>query len=395
MFLDISRKMKRFAGRFELITNQYYILTVVPLTKFLFGFYSGLIGSVMIPIGREFNVDLKTLSMIFPFFSLGQFVTIFFVGYIADKYGKKPVQIICLLLFGLITLFYLKVSNYYLLLVLFFFLGIFGNSVNIMGDATISDAFTDNKGFHLSIAHTYFGVGAAIAPLVFIAAYSRTNDFRSVYLILFIIAFVIFFLIFLVKYPTANMDHARLSVLYRILKDKDFMFLCVYFAMVLGIQGTISGWMPTLFQKNMHISEHLSNYALSFLWFSMVAGRILTAFISRKIKEITLIKIYNAIFFVLLSVSFFLNSYYLLLSTYMLLGLATGGLAPLVIAYNSVIYKDYTSTRIGLLFAVSCIGTLFFPTIVGILGDFFVIYKVISFTGIFFLFYLFYFIKKQ
>ncbi|MCL4386158.1 MAG: MFS transporter [Cyanobacteria bacterium] len=387
--------MKKFADKLNIINNQYYILFIIPLTKFIFGFYSGVIGSLLVPIGQAFNINLKIQSVIFPFNYFGQFATVFIAGFLADRFGKKPVQIICLVIFGFISLFYLKINNYYIMLILFFLMGIFGNSLNLMGDATISDNFIKNKGFYLNIAHGYFGLGAAIAPIAFNIVFPKTKDFRSIYLILFIIAFIIFLLIFLVKYPVVHNDNPKLSIILKILKNKDFILLCLYFALTLGTQFAISGWMPTLFQKNLNIDQKLSNYALSFFWFALVSGRILTAIACRKVKEITLIKIYNIIFLIVLAVSFFLNSYLLLLINYLLMGITIGGFVPLIIAYSSSTYKDYSSTRIGLIFAAGSLGSLIFPTVVGIAGDYFAIYKIIPFMSVFFIVYLFYFMKKR
>jgi MFS family permease len=96
-----------------------------------------------------------------------------------------------------------------------------------------------------------------------------------------------------------------------------------------------------------------------------------------------------------LAVSFFLNGYLFLLINYLLLGITIGGFVPLIIAYSSSIHKDYSSTRIGIIFAAGSLGSLIFPTIVGIAGDYFAIHKIIPFMSVFFIIYLFYFIKKR
>ena len=99
------------------------------------------------------------------------------------------------------------------------------------------------------------------------------------------------------------------------------------------------------------------------------------------------------LFFVLAS-TFFLDSYILLLVAYLLFGLLLGGTFPLVIAYSSEIYPRYTTTRLATVFSFTAVGMLIIPTIVGVLGRYFLIYRVIAFTSIVFLVYIFIFYKK-
>jgi len=92
--------------RFNIIKNRYYLLLSVSLCKFLFGFYSAVIGLLLVPIGETFDINFKTQSIIFPFNYIGQIITIFFIGFLSDKFGKKVVQIISLFILGLAALLF-------------------------------------------------------------------------------------------------------------------------------------------------------------------------------------------------------------------------------------------------------------------------------------------------
>ena len=56
--------------------------------------------------------------------------------------------------------------------------------------------------------------------------------------------------------------------------------------MILGTTISISGWIPTIFQKELNISPEISNYSASFFWGSVIIGRISVGLLSRKIKDI-------------------------------------------------------------------------------------------------------------
>ena len=213
-------KLKNNVNNFYLVKNANFTLISVSLCKFLYGFYTAVIGSLLVPIGETFNINIRIQSIIFPFNYFGQIVIIFFVGYFADKLGKKIVHTSSLILLGLFALIFSFAGNFYLILILFLFMGIFGISINTIADASVSDAFIRKKGFYLNIAYVFFGLGAMTSPVVFNLVFSITNDFRTVYLILFIVSFLILFLISIARYPSVNDERIKPAIIMELLKNK-------------------------------------------------------------------------------------------------------------------------------------------------------------------------------
>jgi len=172
-------------------------------------------------------------------------------------------------------------------------MGTLGISINTIADAAVSDTFKSKRGFYLNIAHVFFGLGSLTSPILFNLVYSRTEDFRSIYFILFLMTVVVFFVMVITKYPSVNNEKIKPAVILELLKEKRFLYLCIYALLSAGSMHSISGWIPTLFSKNLNISTEISNYSLSFFWISIVAGRIIIAFLSKKFSEGFLIKILN------------------------------------------------------------------------------------------------------
>ena len=388
-------KIKNKINSFYLVESPNYALVSISTCKFLYGFYTSAIGSLLVPIGANFDISIQMQSMIFPFNYLGQIVIIFFAGYFADRLGKKIVHIVLLILLGIFALFFNYINIFYLFLIFFFFMGIFGISINTIADAAISDTFKEKKGFYLNIAHVFFGLGALTSPILFNVVFSLTGNFRSIYFVLFIISFFTILLISVAKYPLADDEKIRPVVTLQILKNKKFLLLCVFAMLSAGTMHSISGWIPTLFNKYLNVSAQISNYALSFFWVAIVAGRIITAFLSKRFNEFLLIKVLNALMFIVLAVSFFLSSSYYLLANYLLFGFLIGGSFPLLVAYSAQIYPRYSATRLAIIFSFSAIGMLIVPTIVGVLTDYFAIYKVIAVSSLSFLVYIYVFSRKM
>jgi len=391
---QISVRVKDVFNRFFLTGNANFTLIAVSLCKFLYGFYTSAIGSLLVPIGNDFHISIRLQSIVFPFNYFGQIVIIFFVGYFADKLGKKIVQFISLLLLGVFALLFNFIESFNLFLVMFLFMGLFGISINTIADATVSDLFKSKKGFYLNIAHVFFGLGAFTSPVVFNIVYSLTGNYRTVYMALFIISAAILFFIIAARYPDVKNEKINPAVLLELLKSGRFIQLCIFALFSSGVMFSISGWIPTLFQKNLNISAAISNYSLSFFWLSVIAGRIITAFLSKKYSEESLLKIMNILMFFLLAVSFFLNNYSMLLADYLMFGMLIGGTFPLVISYSAEIYPRYSTTRLATVFSFAAMGMFLVPTVIGVLADYFLIYKVIAFTAVSFLIYIYIFLKK-
>jgi len=71
--------IKDSVNKFYLIKSPNYTLVSISLCKFLYGFYTAAIGSLLVPIGATFDIDTGIQSIVFPFNYFGQIVIIFFM----------------------------------------------------------------------------------------------------------------------------------------------------------------------------------------------------------------------------------------------------------------------------------------------------------------------------
>jgi MFS transporter, FHS family, glucose/mannose:H+ symporter len=387
-------QIKSKVNSFYLIGDPRYSLVTISLCKFLYGFYTAAIGSLLVPIGIEFGISIRLQSIVFPFNYLGQIIIIFFAGYFADKFGKKIVHIMLLLLLGVFALFFNYIGIFYLFLIFFFFMGMLGISINTIADAAVSDTFEKRKGFYLNIAHIFFGLGALSSPALFNWVFSLTGDFRSIYFLLFLLSFLVLFLVTTARYPFVDSNKIKPGIITHMLKNPEFLSICIFALLSAGTMHSISGWIPTLFNQYLDVPLRVSNYSLSFFWVSIVIGRFVTAILARRFDEFLLIRILNVAMFFVLAVSSFFNSYFYLLLNYLLFGLLIGGSFPLLIAFSASIYPLYSSTRLAIIFSFTAVGMFLVPTLVGMLAEYFLIYRIIALTSISFLIYIFIFQKS-
>lgn len=351
------------------------------------------IGPLLVPLGDTFNISIRALSIVFVFNFIGQVVIVFFTGLIADRVGSKVIHIIFIILLAIAALVFTFINSYIIFLLLFLFMGIFSVSINIIADSSISDTFGTNRGFYLNIAHAFFGLGAISSPIIFNFVFSRTGDYRTIYLVLLFIALFVLILISLAKYPQVHDESIKAGIIMDLLRNKKFVLIIIFAALSFGVLTAISGWVPTLFHKYLNMSVSFSNYSLAFFWTAVLLGRIITAFLLRKIKIIILIKVINIITFFVLALSFFINDSIYLLIDYLVLGLLIGTYPPLLVFYSHEIYKKHSSTRIAVIFSAGSIGIIIISYLAGFFGDYITMSKIISLFSVFFLTYIFIFRK--
>jgi fucose permease len=382
-------------NRFYLVSNNTFSLISISLVKFLFGFYGIAIGPLILAIGKELNVEIRDLSIIFIVGSLGQAVVVYYASLIANKLGKKVVHILFVTLLAIAALIFSLTNTYNIFLLLFFFMGILGISINIIADASIADTFRINRSFYLNIGYAVFGLGSVISPIVFNYIYLGTGDFRKIYLVLFYLSLFVLVLVLLAKYPQLYDEPVKIRPVIKLFKNWDFILIMIFAALSWGTFNAISGWMPTLFNKYLNMPISFSNFSLSFFWMSVLLGRIITTFLSRKINTMVLIRTINIITFFALSLSYFLKDPIFLLVDYLLLGLLLGTYPPLLISYSSNIDKRCRITRLAMIYSVGIIGVMAIPYITGFFGNYYPLNKTIALFSVFFLAYIFIFPRRS
>jgi fucose permease len=369
----------------KLLENKRYIFFTNSTCKLLYGMYLTSIGPLLVMLGQTYNINLKMQSFVFPSIFLGQVLIIFYIGFLSDKLGKKIIKILSILIFGSTSLLFLIASSYPQILLLFLITGISGGSINLISDITITDSFKINKSFYINLSHVFFGFGALTSPIIFNILFRNTNNFRLIFIVFSLLSAFLFLLVLPIKYPKSTIEKVNISSIKIVFKNKKFVFLCIFFLLGAGVQNTISGWIPTLFEKELNISKSLSNYSLAFFWLSITCGRALTAYLSKRIREETLIRYYVLMLFILLAFSGFVNRFSFLITSYIIFGFFMGGLLPLFQSFSTIIHKDSTGIKLGMLSSSLAIGSIVIPSLIGLLGDYFYINKIIPFTSIFFL----------
>ncbi|MGB5530188.1 MAG: MFS transporter [Ignavibacteriaceae bacterium] len=142
-------------------------LSLIFLTVFidLLGF------GILIPIlpsfaVKELGVDEAAIGIAIAIYSFVQFIFNPILGKYSDKYGRKPVIVLCLFINALGYIIFAFTSSYIILLVSRIVAGIGGSSIGV-AQAYIADVTTkENRSKGMGMIGSAFGLGFVFGPLI-------------------------------------------------------------------------------------------------------------------------------------------------------------------------------------------------------------------------------------
>ncbi|MFT6815510.1 MAG: multidrug resistance protein [Sphingobacteriales bacterium] len=126
----------------------------------------GLIVPLMYPLSIKFGLNPTGLSLLFTSFSIGQFFATPIIGRLSDKYGRKPLLLICLAGTSLAFALLASAQSVVMLFAARIFDGITGGNISV-ANAVVADITDEkNKPKAFGILGASFGAGFLIGPAI-------------------------------------------------------------------------------------------------------------------------------------------------------------------------------------------------------------------------------------
>jgi DHA1 family tetracycline resistance protein-like MFS transporter len=144
--------------------NQKSHLVIIFVTVFIYLLGFGIIIPVMPILSRDFGASSTQVGMLMAIFSLMQFLFSPFWGRLSDKFGRRPILLICLLGEGLAYLLFASARSLEGLFVARALAGFFGASL-ATASAYISDVTPeDSRSKGMALIGAAFGLGFVFGP---------------------------------------------------------------------------------------------------------------------------------------------------------------------------------------------------------------------------------------
>jgi multidrug resistance protein len=308
---------------------------------------------ILIPILPSFAkiellVDETAIGIVIAIYSFVQFLFNPVLGRLSDKYGRKPVIVISLLINAIGYIIFAFTTSYLILLVSRVVAGIGGSSIGV-AQAYIADVTTkENRAKGMGIIGSAFGLGFVFGPLIggFLSSYGyMITGFGSASFS------ILAFILTLILLPESNVDRAAANERKRTLFDIDglrrvfakperatliFLFFVLTFSFA-NIYGTFA-----LLGLEVYGFTDLQNgymFGIIGLTSAIVQGGLIGR-ISKAINKKTLLKIGSFLIMITLALIPFGGSFLGLAIISVFLAFGTGIFQPTVLSLISEVTPE-------------------------------------------------------
>lgn len=128
---------------------------------------TAMVGPALSAIQRQFQPDPALLSWVLSSFALGTLIATPFMAQLSDRYGRRPVYLLCIALFAAGSLFVALSGNMALLLASRLLQAIGAGGIFPVASAVIGDSWpAERRGAALGILGSVFGIGFLLGPLL-------------------------------------------------------------------------------------------------------------------------------------------------------------------------------------------------------------------------------------
>lgn len=351
--------------------EQNRILNASFYAFFINGITALIIGAIMPSLLTDFNMGYDEGGMLLSFQSLGNLLASFLGGVISVYLGRKN-AIVSLSLMTSVGFAGMLITKSPVFLILPFFLtGVGRGSVSNMSNTIVNDV-SDGNPKDLNILHTFFAIGAFMAP--FFASWSLNNDFSWRFVLSVVILLAITMTII---FSTTKIDNTRVTRKTKdmkkdsslsFLKSMDFYLTSGILFFYVGVEYAVNGWIVTYLKDSGIMSTSLAQKILSILWIIIIFGRLFIAYISNKVDKRTILlasSVGTMVFFLLFLVS---TNIWAIIGCILGLGFCLSGIYPTAISNAGNVLKG-SSLAMGTLLGIAGLGGILMPYITGVIAE--------------------------
>lgn len=343
------------------------ILLTVILMDILTGMEFDLFVPSFFELKNYFNVSPFWLEMSLSSNFIGYCISLFIVGELADRYGRKPIILSGLLIFIVGSLFCLMTKSYSFFLLGRFFQGLGIAAPAILSFLIIADLYTIKKQqVLLSVLNASMNTAVAFSPVLgsYITKYFH---WEGNFITLFALGSIVFLMtLFFIPHVKLN-SLKNSSILHgyqQIFKSSLLLLLIVYFVLNFVPYWIFVGISPLLYLKSLGVSLNYFGFYQGSLALVFALGSLLFGWIVHRYDHKKLLLIANIIFiFSLISILFvtFKNGHNPLFITLAFIPFVIGQIMPGNILYP--LYLNLMPEAKGRLTALIQGGRLIFASI--------------------------------
>ena len=276
-------------------------LTVIKWLTFLmfmmFAMTTDSVGVIIPEIIKEFHLSMTVAGSFHYADMAGIACAGFFLGYLADKLGRKQTIILGLVLFALNSYLFAvgRAFTFFVLLLLISgaAIGIFKTgALALIGDITRS---TSEHTATMNTVEGFFAVGAIIGPAIVARLLSVGTSWKWLYVIAGTICVVLIVIASLVRYPqtSTTAETVDLKRTLWMMKNPYAVGFSGAIFLYVAVEAAIYVWMPTLLLGYRGGFVWVATYAISIFFVLRAAGRFIGSWMLARLNWTAVVTVFS------------------------------------------------------------------------------------------------------
>jgi FHS family L-fucose permease-like MFS transporter len=250
----------------------------------MFAMTTDSVGAIIPEIQKGFGVNMTVAGLMHYIPMICIALAGVFLGFLADRLGRKATIIIGLALYAVNSYLYIVANTYGFILSL---MAIGGLAIGVFKTgalALIGDISTSTKQ-HTSIMNAlegFFAVGAIIGPFIVANFLSKGIKWQYLYVVAGSLCVLLIIMATIAKYPKTKKtteDPINLAGTLSMLKDPYAIGFSIGAFMYVAVECAVYVWMPTLIAKYEGNLILIATYALTIFFILRAGGRFLGAWL--------------------------------------------------------------------------------------------------------------------
>ncbi len=251
------------------------------------GLASASLGPVLPRLAEQVAVSLGAISLLFTARSLGYLTGSLGGGRLYDRVSSHWVMAGGLIALGLALLLFPTAPALWLLVVFSLMLGAGEGIVDVGGNALLVWVFRGGVGPWMNALHFFFGVGAALSPLLVAQAVRVTGGYGWAFGLMALIAVPVVVWLLTQASPTGQRNAEENA---GVRTDWVLVGLLVLFLLLyVGAEASYGGWVFTYGTRQGLAAEVGAAYLTSVFWGALTAGRLLAIPLAMRFKPIVML----------------------------------------------------------------------------------------------------------
>ncbi len=343
------------------------------------GFTSSIVGPLLLAIKKDIPMNYLMSGIILSGQFFGISIAVVLGGYFAEKFGKKKflfagtlLLVAGLLLSAAANSFVMLLSGILMVGVGF---GIYDVGLNSMCLDYIRDLSQEKQAGILNVLHSFFGIAAICGPILAAVCLKYLDSWRIVFAAIMVFPAAVNMMLLFFKYENNAVDPDGMNVagffrsIREIFRNARVWVLCIGIFLYVGMEVSISGWIPSYYEKSCAVLLISPALTSSLFWFFLSFGRIM---VSRFIPSLGIARyiLITALLIVITSVLWvFTTNNLSTLILVSLLGLFLSCIFPSLLTMATREYSSMTGMINSIIFIFASFGGFFIPSIMGKLFD--------------------------